>query len=129
MLTLFYDGACPLCAREIAALKGHDVNNVISFVDINDQAQLSKYPHISYSDAQAVLHAIDAQGNILLGLDANVAAWNCVGKMAWLNVLRAPVIKVIADFFYRMFAKHRTKISGLISSKHCQQSCRRGDES
>jgi predicted DCC family thiol-disulfide oxidoreductase YuxK len=34
-LTLFYDGACPLCQAEILFLSGRNQDGLIDFIDIN----------------------------------------------------------------------------------------------
>jgi predicted DCC family thiol-disulfide oxidoreductase YuxK len=34
-LTLFYDGACPLCQAEILFLSGRNQADLLGFVDIN----------------------------------------------------------------------------------------------
>ena len=36
-LTLFYDGACPLCQAEILFLSGRNQDNLLGFVDINSE--------------------------------------------------------------------------------------------
>ncbi len=123
MLTIFYDGLCPLCNCEINYLKAHNANASISFVDINEACQLALYPRINYADAQATLHAIDDDGKLLLGLDANVAAWSRVGKMQGLKILRWPLIRCVADYCYRVFAKHRTTIAQLLMPKQCASLC------
>lgn len=124
MLTLFYDGSCPLCAREIASLRAHDSRAAITFVDINDLHQFDLYPQISYDDAVSTLHAIDSDGTVLLGLDANVAVWSAVGKMRWLKVLRWPIIRIGADAAYRLFARHRNRIGALFQTKQCDDACK-----
>lgn len=35
-LTLYFDGECPLCAREIKLLRGHAVKDHLLFVDISN---------------------------------------------------------------------------------------------
>ncbi len=37
-LILFYDGQCPLCVKEMTALKKHDTHNAIQLVDIFSEA-------------------------------------------------------------------------------------------
>ena len=37
-LTLYFDGECPLCAREIKLLRGHAVKDQLLFVDISNGA-------------------------------------------------------------------------------------------
>jgi predicted DCC family thiol-disulfide oxidoreductase YuxK len=32
MLTIFYDGNCPMCAKEMGHLKKHDADNLISWL-------------------------------------------------------------------------------------------------
>ena len=81
-LTIFYDGTCPLCAKEMAALAKHDVENKIQTIDIYSEA-FSDYPQIDADAANTVLHALDENGKLLLGLDVTYQAWRLVGK-GWL---------------------------------------------
>ncbi|MFY8275218.1 thiol-disulfide oxidoreductase DCC family protein [Pseudoalteromonas sp. SSDWG2] len=128
MLTLFYDGACPLCNAEITKLKSYDSEQRITFVDINNERDFIYYPQVSFEQAFDTLHAIDCDGRILLGLDANIAAWNAVGKYRWLNVLRLPVLRLISDACYRLFAKHRVWISNKLMGCRCNQQCKVGSK-
>ncbi|OAN18164.1 redox protein [Photobacterium jeanii] len=105
-LTVFYDGTCPLCAKEMAALIARDGKGKIKTVDIySDEFQL--YPQIDASAANTVLHALDENNQLLLGLDVTHKAWQLVGK-GWLYApLRWRWIKPIADRCYLYFAKNR----------------------
>ncbi|MFT5815907.1 MAG: putative DCC family thiol-disulfide oxidoreductase YuxK, partial [Psychroserpens sp.] len=67
MLTIFYDGNCPLCATEMAHLKKHDQNNVISLVDIHQNDFAAIYPSVSFDAAMIILHG-HYNGQLLLGL-------------------------------------------------------------
>ncbi|MCO7190686.1 MULTISPECIES: DUF393 domain-containing protein [unclassified Pseudoalteromonas] len=109
-LTIFYDGTCPLCVKEMTALTKRDKAQRIKTVDIFSD-EFARYPGIDPEKANTVLHALDAKGNLLLGLDVTHQAWRLVG-MGWLYApLRWPVIKPIADKFYLLFAKNRYRIS------------------
>jgi predicted DCC family thiol-disulfide oxidoreductase YuxK len=46
-------------------------------------ADLSKFHNIVRVKAKKILHALDNEGNLLLGLDAAYRAWQLVGK-GWL---------------------------------------------
>ncbi|MBS3797734.1 MULTISPECIES: DUF393 domain-containing protein [unclassified Pseudoalteromonas] len=127
MLTLFYDGNCPLCTAEIRKLKGYDQCGALALVDINSDEDLSRYPMIDYHAANATLHAIDENGRVLLGLDANVAVWRAVGKYPWLRVLRWPLIRIVADCCYRIFANNRHRIAGWLSARSCKEQCHVGE--
>ena len=37
-LTVLYDGACPLCRRQIGAYRGLQSNTPVCFLDVSDEA-------------------------------------------------------------------------------------------
>lgn len=109
-LKLFYDGTCPLCVKEMAALKRHDHRNVIQIIDIYSN-DFVDYPDIDKSAANNVLHALDENKQLLLGLDVTYRAWQLVGKGWMYAPLRWPLVKPFADWFYLLFARNRYRIS------------------
>ncbi|MGR6833737.1 thiol-disulfide oxidoreductase DCC family protein [Aliivibrio wodanis] len=109
-LTIFYDGTCPLCAKEMSALSQQDTNNVIKTIDIYSE-EFSEYPCIDPKAANTVLHALNQNNELILGLDVTYLAWKLVGK-GWLYApLRWPGIRVLADWCYLRFAKNRYRVS------------------
>ncbi|WMN89464.1 DUF393 domain-containing protein [Vibrio parahaemolyticus] len=109
-LTIFYDGTCPLCAKEMRALTKRDTHQHIRIVDIYSEA-FSAYPQIDAAKANTILHALDDSGNLLLGLDVTYRAWQLVGR-GWLYApLRWPLIRPVADWLYIKFANNRYRIS------------------
>ncbi|CCN68724.1 thiol-disulfide oxidoreductase DCC family protein [Vibrio nigripulchritudo] len=125
-LTIFYDGTCPLCKAEMNQLKNFDTHQKLKLVDIYQPQFSEQYPQVDVASANRILHAIDGNGNLLLGLDVTQAAWNAVERKPWVNWLRKPGIRVVADWAYLRFAKHRYTISWLLTGKRrsdCEQ-CR-----
>ncbi|ESP91156.1 MULTISPECIES: thiol-disulfide oxidoreductase DCC family protein [Pseudoalteromonas] len=125
-LTIFYDGTCPLCVKEMAALTKRDKSNRILIVDIYSE-EFERYPDIDPNKANSILHALDMNGNLLLGLDVTYHAWRLVG-MGWMYApLRWPVVKPLADKLYLAFASNRYRISYLLTGKsRCDSGvCRR----
>ncbi|WP_067221461.1 thiol-disulfide oxidoreductase DCC family protein [Marinomonas gallaica] len=121
MITLFYDGYCPLCVKEITLLKRYDTAQRLNLVDIHSDTFNNLYPQIDEHAADRLLHAILDNGQLVTGLDANVAVWQAIGKHKWLKVLRWPVIRWFADQGYLLFAKHRHKLSyWLTGEKRCE---------
>ncbi|AEX23591.1 thiol-disulfide oxidoreductase DCC family protein [Vibrio sp. EJY3] len=109
-LTIFYDGTCPLCAKEMRALTKRDTHQHIRIVDIYSEA-FSAYPQIDAAKANTILHALDDCGNLMLGLDVTYRAWQLVGR-GWLYApLRWPLIRPVADWLYIKFANNRYRIS------------------
>ncbi|GAJ71771.1 LOW QUALITY PROTEIN: cell division inhibitor [Vibrio sp. JCM 18904] len=110
-LIIFYDGTCPLCAKEMKALKQRDAKQHIKTVDIYSDA-FSDYPQIDPEQANTILHALNEKGGeLLLGLDVTHRAWQLVGR-GWLYApLRWRLVKPVADWLYLKFAKNRYRVS------------------
>ena len=123
ILTIYYDGHCPLCMIEMKSLKHHDNENTINLIDLHNDNFSEDYPQINKTDAIGILHGQLDTGEILLGLDVTCKAWALVGKHKWMSILRWPLIRTIADVFYRLFARHRSKISYLLTGKKSCNSC------
>ena len=95
MLTIFYDGNCPMCATEMAHLKKHDTDNRISLVDIHQDDFSARYPSVCFDDAMKILHG-HYKSQLLLGLEVTHRAWTLVGKGFWVAPLNWPIIKTIS---------------------------------
>jgi predicted DCC family thiol-disulfide oxidoreductase YuxK len=124
-LTIFYDGFCPLCVKEMEKLKQFDQNDDIQLIDIHTSA-FTPYTNIDADKASRILHAIDDKNQLLLGLDVTYRAWSLVGK-GWIYApLRWPIIKPIADRAYLHFANNRYRWSKILTGKsRCDSnSCR-----
>lgn len=126
-LTLFYDATCPLCSKEMDALRRHDTHQSLKLINLYSE-EMGEYPQIDVAEANKVLHAIDENGQLLLGLDVTHQAWSLVGK-GWIYApLRWPLVKPIADWFYIRFANNRYKISYWLTGtrRYTDQDCSSG---
>lgn len=120
-LRIFYDSYCPLCVAEMRQLKRYDTQQQLELQDIHARDFGQRFPQIDPKAANRILHAEGADGELYLGLDASYAAWALVGKHRWLKVLRMMPIKLVADWVYLRFAKHRYTISyWLTGKKRCE---------
>ena len=123
LLTLFFDGHCPLCSAEVQQLNRLDHLGLLELVDLHQADFTLLYPHVNKVQASNILQAEQSDGTMLYGLDANCKAWELVGKKRWLRVLRWPVIRMFADLGYMFFAKNRSTISYLVTGKRRCASC------
>jgi predicted DCC family thiol-disulfide oxidoreductase YuxK len=123
MLTIFYDGHCPLCAAEMQTLRSLDHHNQLQLEDIHADGFTNKFPHIDPIEADKLLHGQLSSGKILKGLDVTCLAWKLVGKHKWMQVLRWPVIRLFADMGYKVFARYRHPISAFVTGKPRCASC------
>ena len=126
-LTIFYDGYCPLCVKEMRHLKKLDSNEKLNLVDLNDEYFESDFPEISAHKAMTRLHGYLFQNNtkqLVTGLDVTYYAWRMVGKGWLVAPLRWPIISWFADKAYLWFAKHRFTISEWLTGQPRCESCK-----
>ncbi|MEZ9594413.1 thiol-disulfide oxidoreductase DCC family protein [Shewanella sp. 10N.261.52.F9] len=116
-LRIFYDSLCPLCDAEMQQIKALDHNDDIELQDLNQDDFSEKYPYIDFILANRILHGELADGTLIKGLDVTYEAWAAVGKERYVKLLRCPLLKPAADLGYRFFAKHRYRISYLLTGK------------
>lgn len=107
-LTLLYDGECPLCKREICMLKKR--GTVTDFVDITKKD--FNNPKVPYTDAMKEIHAIDAKGNLLVGIPAFAAVYARSQLLIISTLFRIPFIKYMITPLYTVFAKNRLWLTG-----------------
>lgn len=113
-LTLLYDGACPLCLREVQALRAKGGDRCgITFVDI-DSPDYDPIAHegIGYREAMGRMHAIGGDGRVIKDVAAFREAYRLVG-MGWLYAPTTwPIVAPLVDYAYRIWAHWRLKLTG-----------------
>ena len=126
LLTIFYDGNCPLCTLEMQKLKGYDTKKLIVLENLHQDNFQNRFPNININKALKILHG-QYQGKILFALDVTHRAWTLVGRGAFVAPLQLPIIKQLAHGGYLLLAKYRQPISQClyrrfgIGLKTCEQ--------
>lgn len=100
---LYYDGSCPLCQREMAHLERlksstlvlQDIHNLAPDANTPDRSTLLKSLHLRRGDTWIV------------GLEANIAAWQHTRLGALWRFLSWPIVKPVANWLYRQWAERR----------------------
>ncbi|MDT8310533.1 MAG: DUF393 domain-containing protein [Methylophaga sp.] len=113
-LTIFFDGNCPLCAREISALRVRDSQQRITFENIYADDFARRYPAIDIIKADRILHGQLADGTMIYGLDVTAKAWRLADAHGWIQILRWPVIRWFTDICYRLFSGLRHPVGRLM---------------
>ncbi|WP_020210008.1 thiol-disulfide oxidoreductase DCC family protein [Gilvimarinus chinensis] len=115
--TLYYDGYCSLCTREMRWLM-RIKSAELQLVDIHE-AKLSAYQR---QQMLRNLHLQFADDSWAIGLEANVAAWSYTPIGFLWRPLLWPGIQTIADSAYRYWAKRRVHrcdwIEARVSDEH-----------
>jgi predicted DCC family thiol-disulfide oxidoreductase YuxK len=116
---VFFDGECPLCAREIRFLKRLDRNKRIRFVDIAAAEFDAAEVGISWQDLMDRIHGRLPDGTIVTGVEVFRKLYAAVGfgRLVWIT--RTPGIRHVLDFVYEQFAKNRLRLTGRCETDRC----------
>lgn len=112
-LTVWYDGACPLCQREISIYRQARPwrkGQTLCFVDVNDpHAKLPK--GVTRPSLLARFHVQDGSGQLHSGALAFVALWSALPGWRWLAAAaRLPGATWALERLYRLFLRVRPRI-------------------
>jgi predicted DCC family thiol-disulfide oxidoreductase YuxK len=109
-LTVYFDGACPLCWAEIAHYRNQRGAEALCFVDVAQPAPCG--PGLSREAALARFHVRDAEGRLLSGAAAFVGLWQRLPRWRWFARLAAlPPVLALLEFGYRAFLPLRPALS------------------
>ena len=107
-ITMFYDGGCPLCSREVRHYRRIDHDRFVNWVDISVQADQLESHHLSHEAAMARLHVLDSEGQMQTGAAAFVALWSGLPYYRWLaGCVRCLGLVPLLDRIYEPFARWR----------------------
>jgi len=114
-LTLFYDGACPICALEMDDLRSRNALNRLVFVDISQPGFDPSPFNASLEDMGALLHGQRADGSMVIGAETIRLAYRAVGLGHLAAPTALPLLKPFFDAAYVVFARNRYAISGVFA--------------
>ena len=124
---VFFDGDCPLCEREIRMLRRLDrKGGHIRFTDIAAPDFDSSVYGKSWEQMMATIHARDAEGNWLEGVDVFRALYRAVGFTRLVAASRLPGLRGLLDLGYAGFSRYRLTLTGR-SGACASDSCRPHD--
>ena len=113
-LTLFYDGACPLCQAEILFLSGRNQADLLGFVDINSTAYDPLKVGVSCEEALAAMYGQYADGTLIHGVTVFPEAYRRADLPALAWIFSRKSMQPVLKMGYRFFAKNRHAISRVL---------------
>lgn len=106
LLTVFFDGACPMCRKEIAYYQQLDTHQVVAWRDVSGSASIGDCPDgLCQTDLMKRFHVMDSSGQVFSGANGFVhlwrvlpAPWPLFGRVAGL-----PGLLQLLELAYRAF--------------------------
>ena len=112
-LTLLYDAQCPVCSLEMDHLRARCRDGRLVFEDISQPGFDAARFGLTFEAVDAEIHGIRPDGSVIRGVEVLRLAY-AAADLGW--VMRptgwAP-LRPAFDMGYRVFARHRRRISAL----------------
>ena len=108
-LTIFHDDSCVICRTEMARF--YSIYSAdMDLIALSHGTDELEQHGIKLEDALTLMHVIDEQGKLHIGMDAIRLMYRRLGKpkTAWFTSL--PVLRGFFDWLYPIFARHRYKM-------------------
>lgn len=107
-LTVLYDGACPLCSREIGWYRRRAAAEAIRWVDLSRCEHTALPRGIDREAALRRFHVLEADGRPVTGAAAFVRLWSAHPRLArYARLARLPGVTWILELGYRLFLRLR----------------------
>lgn len=114
-LTVWYDGACPLCVREIALMKRLDRKGRLAFEDVSGPGAPANCP-VDQADLLARFHVRTPDGQVLSGAAAFAAMWREIPLLSpFGHLARIPPVLWVLERAYRLFLRIRPRLQRLVA--------------
>ena len=108
-LTIFHDDSCVICRTEMARF--YSIYSAdMDLIALSHGTDELEQHGIKLEDALTLMHVIDEQGKLHIGMEAIRLMYRRLGKpkTAWFTSL--PVLRGFFDWLYPIFAGHRYKM-------------------
>ena len=111
-LSIFFDGECPICRREINLMKILDRKDRLRFIDFSKTSYHAREQGLNPCDLERVIHARWSDGRIITGVEVFREMWEGVGFTFLARMSRLPFMNGILVRAYSWFAKNRLRLTG-----------------
>ena len=111
-LTVYFDGECPICRREIHLIKVFNRRECLQFIDFSTSAYRPTDHGLNQGDLGRVIHDRWSDGSIITGVEAFTEMWEAIGFGVLARLSRLPLINALLVKAYTWFAKNRLRLTG-----------------
>ena len=123
VVTVFYDGSCPLCTAEIGVYRRCAGAEKVAFVDVSSHESVTIASGLDKEAALARFHVRDAEGKLASGAEAFGQLWLALPSWRWLGrVVLLPGVLQATEFVYRGFLVVRPGLQWIFRASNSTRS-------
>lgn len=113
--SVFFDGDCPLCRREIAFYRRRTGADEIHWIDVGAAGDGEVFAGLSREQALARFHVVNMEGQLMSGGAAFVYLWQCMPGFRPLGLLfRGAVSQWFLERVYFVFVRFRPLLQAFV---------------
>ncbi len=116
--TLFYDGECPLCRREVDWLCRR-APTAVRPIDIAAEGFDAADYGLNKADVHRELHGIKPDGTVTTGMDSVREAYRVIGLGVLVAFTKYWPFRPVTDWAYQRFAANRVTIGSWLGRGKC----------
>ena len=117
---VFFDGGCPLCAKEIDFIRWLDKKNCLIFTDIDaNDFNSMKETGRDFETLMASIHGRLSDGTIIHGVEVFRQLYGRTAFKWLIPLTRLPGITQVLDLLYDFFARYRLRVTGRCTPELC----------
>ncbi len=106
--TVYYDGLCRVCSREIDHYRTLSASRPLRFLDITAPEFSAEAEGVDPVQVHKYMHVKRADGSLSLGVDAFIEIWSSLPRYQWAaRLARKGAVRFGLDAFYNVFVKVR----------------------
>jgi predicted DCC family thiol-disulfide oxidoreductase YuxK len=117
---VFFDGACPLCAKEVAFVRRLDRRSRVRFTDIAASGFDAQTVGRTQADLMARIQGRLPDGSFVEGVEVFRRMYSAAGLGPIVALTRIPGISHLLDLGYHWFAKNRLRLTGRCEDDACK---------
>ena len=106
-LTVYFDGECPICRREIDLMKIFNRRERLQFIDFSTSSYRPTDHGLNQCDLGRVIHARWSDGTLISGVEVFRETWEAIGLGFLARISRRPIINKLLVKAYAWFARNR----------------------
>ena len=102
--TVYFDGQCPLCKREIQFYRRQRGAENVNWVDVTKLGSLDLPFGLTQEDALARFHIVNVKGQLISGGEAFSALWLSLPTFRWAGrIFQVNFLASLLEVMYKIF--------------------------